>query len=151
MNDSSSDCQLNHSKVDYCFESNEVPEMWFNSIYPSFNMFLCDVDEQFIPKVGMTFNTLEDAAKFYKDYSKVAGFSTRTNPSAGLNCPARIYILILKDIGVWIISKVVLHHLHSYCANQVEMLKQHRKLSMSVHRTIENNEKVRIKPSKTYQ
>ncbi|RYR23549.1 hypothetical protein Ahy_B03g068749 isoform B [Arachis hypogaea] len=37
----------------------------------------CSVDDQFIPKDGMTFNTLEDAAKFYKDYSKVAGFSTR--------------------------------------------------------------------------
>ncbi|RYR19217.1 hypothetical protein Ahy_B03g063925 [Arachis hypogaea] len=100
----------------------------------------CGVDDQFVPKIGMTFNTLEDAAKFYKDYSKVTGFSTRvrstnkkkneiknqlttysrekkwkskisptekTNPSAGLNCLARIYIHVLKDIGVWIISKVV--------------------------------------------
>ncbi|XP_057734545.1 protein FAR1-RELATED SEQUENCE 5-like [Arachis stenosperma] len=32
--------------------------------------FLCNVDEQLVPKVGMTFNTLEDAAKFYKDYLK---------------------------------------------------------------------------------
>ncbi|RYR59025.1 hypothetical protein Ahy_A05g024875 isoform B [Arachis hypogaea] len=31
------------------------------------------------------------------------------------------------------------------------MLKQHRELSMSVHRTIENNEEVGIGPSKTYQ
>ncbi|RYR14656.1 hypothetical protein Ahy_B04g071318 [Arachis hypogaea] len=146
--------------------------------------FLCDVDEQFVPKVGMTFNTLEDAAKFFKDYLKAADFSTRvrntnkkgneiknqlitcsreekwkskisptekTNPSAGLSCPARIYIHILKDIGVWIISKVVLHHSHPCCANQAEMLKQHRELSMSVHRTIENNEEARIIPRKTYQ
>ncbi|RYR34027.1 hypothetical protein Ahy_A10g048739 [Arachis hypogaea] len=35
--------------------------------------FLCDVDEQFVPKVGMNFNKLEDVVKFYKDYSKVAG------------------------------------------------------------------------------
>ncbi|RYR31765.1 hypothetical protein Ahy_B01g056664 [Arachis hypogaea] len=41
---------------------------------------------------------------------------------------------------------VVLHHSHPCCPNQVEMLKQHRELSMSVCRTIENNE-----PSKTYQ
>ncbi|RYQ84743.1 hypothetical protein Ahy_B10g104222 [Arachis hypogaea] len=132
----------------------------------------------------MTFNTLEDAAKFYKNYAKAASFSTRvrstnkkrnviknqlitcsregkwklkisptekTNPSAGLNCPARIYIHILKDDGVWIISKVMLHHSHSCCPNQAEMLKQHRKLSMSVRRTIENNEKAGIRPSKTYQ
>ncbi|RYR38344.1 hypothetical protein Ahy_A09g043380 [Arachis hypogaea] len=38
---------------------------------------LCDVDEHFVPKVGMNFKTLEDATKFYKNYSKAAGFSTR--------------------------------------------------------------------------
>ncbi|RYQ82103.1 hypothetical protein Ahy_B10g100691 [Arachis hypogaea] len=58
MDDSTSECQLNQSEVDFEFESNEVPEPFY------------DVDEQFVPKVGMTFNTLEDAAKFYKDYSK---------------------------------------------------------------------------------
>ncbi|RYR43525.1 hypothetical protein Ahy_A08g039931 [Arachis hypogaea] len=116
----------------------------------------------------MTFNTLEDVPKFYTDYSKVAGFSTRvrctnkkgseiknqlitcrekkwkskisltekTNPSAGLNCPARIYIHI--------ISKVVLHHSHPCCPDQAQMLKQHRELSMSIRRTIENNEEAGI-------
>ncbi|XP_057755504.1 protein FAR1-RELATED SEQUENCE 5-like [Arachis stenosperma] len=172
MNDSNSDCQLNQSEIDFEFESNEVSESF------------CDVDDHFVPKVGMTFKTLEDAAKFYKDYSKAACFSTRvrstnkkgkliknqlitcsrekkwkskisptekTNPSAGLNCPARIYIHIFKDIGVWIISKVVLHYSHPYCPNQAEMLKQHRELSMFVRRTIENNEEARIRPRKTYQ
>ncbi|RYR53943.1 hypothetical protein Ahy_A06g029189 [Arachis hypogaea] len=109
-------------------------------------LFLCNVDEQLVPKVVMTFKMLEDVAKFYKNYSKVV-----TNPSAALNCPARIYIHILKDVKVWIISKVVLHHSHPCCANQVEMLKQHRKLSMSVRRIIENNKEARIRPSKTYQ
>ncbi|XP_016185304.1 protein FAR1-RELATED SEQUENCE 6-like [Arachis ipaensis] len=33
--------------------------------------FLYDVDEQLVPKVEMTFNTLENAIKFYKDYSKI--------------------------------------------------------------------------------
>ncbi|RYR39002.1 hypothetical protein Ahy_A09g044387 [Arachis hypogaea] len=37
----------------------------------------CAVDDKFVSKVRMTFNTLEDATKFYKDYSKVADFSTR--------------------------------------------------------------------------
>ncbi|XP_057745366.1 protein FAR1-RELATED SEQUENCE 5-like [Arachis stenosperma] len=144
----------------------------------------CGVDDQFVPKLGMTFNTLEDVAKFYKDYSKVADFSTRvrstnkkgnqtknqlitcsrerkwkskisptekTNPSASLNCPARIYIHVLKDVGVWIISKVMLHHSHPYYPDQAQMLKQHRELSMSVHRTIENNEEAGIRPSKTFQ
>ncbi|RYR01589.1 hypothetical protein Ahy_B06g080472 [Arachis hypogaea] len=31
------------------------------------------------------------------------------------------------------------------------MLKQHRELSMSIRRTIENNEEAGIRPSKTYQ
>ncbi|RYR48381.1 hypothetical protein Ahy_A07g034402 [Arachis hypogaea] len=92
MDDSTSDCQLNQGEVDFEFKSNEVPEP------------LCVVDDQFVPKVRMTFTTLEDAAKFYKDYAKTT-----------------------------------------------EMLKQHMELSMSVRRTIENDEEASIRPSKTYQ
>ncbi|RYR47347.1 hypothetical protein Ahy_A07g033281 [Arachis hypogaea] len=169
---STSDCQLNPGEVDYEFESNEVPEP------------LSVVDDELVPKVGMTFTTLEDAGKFYRNYAKAAGFSTRvrctnrkgneiknqlitcsregkwkskisstekTNPTAGLNCPARIYIHTLKDVGAWIISKVVLDHSHPCCPSKAEMLKQHRELSMSIRRTIENNEEAGIRPSKTYQ
>ncbi|RYR67852.1 hypothetical protein Ahy_A03g014299 [Arachis hypogaea] len=165
MDDSTSDFQLNQGEVDYEFESNEVPEP------------LSVVDDQFVPKVGMTFTTLEDAGKFYRNYAKVAGFSTRvwstnmkeneiknqlitcsregkwkskisptekTNPTADLNCPARIYIHTLKDVGAWIISKVVLDHSHPCCPSKAEMLKQHRELSMSIRRTIENNEEADI-------
>ncbi|QHO31335.1 Transposon protein [Arachis hypogaea] len=111
MDDSTSDYQLNQGEVDFEFESNEVFEP------------LCVVDDQFVPKVGMTFTTVEDAEKFYRNYAKAADFSTRvrstnnkeneiknqlitcsierkwkskisptekTNPTAGLNCPARI-------------------------------------------------------------
>ncbi|RYR53822.1 hypothetical protein Ahy_A06g029073 [Arachis hypogaea] len=160
MDHSTSDCQLNPGEVDYEFESNEVPEP------------LSVVDDELVPKVGMTFTTLEDAGKFYRNYAKAAGFSTRvrctnrkgneiknqlitcsregkwkskisptekTNPTAGVNCPARIYIHTLKDVGAWIISKVVLDHSHPCCPSKAEMLKQHRELSMSIRRTIENN------------
>ncbi|RYR23966.1 hypothetical protein Ahy_B02g057452 [Arachis hypogaea] len=37
----------------------------------------CVVDEKFVPKVGMIFKTLEEVGKFYKHYSKHAGFSTK--------------------------------------------------------------------------
>ncbi|RYQ97576.1 hypothetical protein Ahy_B08g093657 [Arachis hypogaea] len=74
----------------------------------------------------------------------------KTNPSAGINCPARIYVHILKDVGLWTIFKVVLNHSHPGCPDQVEMLKQHRELSMFVRRNIETNKEARIKPSKTY-
>ncbi|RYQ85560.1 hypothetical protein Ahy_B10g105132 [Arachis hypogaea] len=172
MDHSTSDSQLNPGEVDYEFESNEVPEP------------LSVVDDELVPKVGMTFTTLEDAGKFYRNYAKAAGFSTRvrctnrkgneiknqlitcsregkwkskisptekTNPTAGLNCPARIYIHTLKDVGAWIISKVVLDHSHPCCPSKAEMLKQHRELSMSIRRTVENNEEAGIRPSKTYQ
>ncbi|RYR28478.1 hypothetical protein Ahy_B01g052612 [Arachis hypogaea] len=63
-----------------------------------------------------------------------------------MNCPARIYVHILKDVGLWRIFKVVLNHSHPYCPYRAEMLKQHRELSIFVCRTIENNEKARIRP-----
>ncbi|RYR10288.1 hypothetical protein Ahy_B05g078763 [Arachis hypogaea] len=106
MDDSTSDCQLNQSKVDFETESSEVPETF------------CGVDDQFIPKVGMTFNTL-----------KMLQNSTR----------------IIRRL------QVVLHHSHPCCPDQAQMLKQHRELSMSVCRTIDNNEEGGIKPSKTFQ
>ncbi|RYR23795.1 hypothetical protein Ahy_B02g057288 [Arachis hypogaea] len=123
----------------------------------------CVVDEKFVPNVGMIFKTLEEAGKFYKNYSKLAGFSTKirnttrdgdkiknqlivciregrwkskiyptlkTNPSAGLNCPTRIYVHIMKDVSLWTIFKVVLNHSHPCCPDQAEMLKQHKELSM---------------------
>ncbi|RYR47098.1 hypothetical protein Ahy_A07g033034 [Arachis hypogaea] len=169
MDHSTSDCQLNPGEVDYEFESNEVPEVY----YIRHDWPLSVFDDELVPKVEMTFTTLEDAGKFYRNYAKAAGFSTRvrctnrkgneiknqlitcsreekwkskisptekTNPTAGLNCPARIYIHTLKDIGAWIISKVVLDHSHPCCPSKAEMLKQHRELSMSIRRTIENNE-----------
>ncbi|KAL4316178.1 hypothetical protein AHAS_Ahas15G0259100 [Arachis hypogaea] len=96
----------------------------------------------------MIFKTLEEARKFYKHYSKLASFSTKirnttrdgdkiknqliisptlkTNHSAGLNCPARIYVHIMKDVGLWTISKIILNHSYPCCPDQVEILKQHR-------------------------
>ncbi|RYR72438.1 hypothetical protein Ahy_A02g006658 [Arachis hypogaea] len=125
------------------------------------------VNEQFVPKIGMTFKTLEETEKFYKDYSKLVGFSTKiknttrkgdeiknklitcSRERTGINCRARIYVHILKDVGLWIISKV-LNHSHLCCLDRAGMLKQHRELSMFVHRTIENNKEAGIRPSKTY-
>ncbi|RYR08522.1 hypothetical protein Ahy_B05g076256 [Arachis hypogaea] len=75
----------------------------------------------------------------------------KANLSAGINCPARIYVHILTDVGLWIISKVVLNHSHPCCPDRADMLKQHRELSMFVRRTIENNEEALIRLSKTYK
>ncbi|QHN78853.1 Transposon protein [Arachis hypogaea] len=74
----------------------------------------------------------------------------KTNPSAGITCPARIDVHTLKDVDLWTISKVVLNHSHPCCLDRAEMLKQHRELSMFVRRTIKTNEEAGIRPSKTY-
>ncbi|QHN77048.1 Transposon protein [Arachis hypogaea] len=63
----------------------------------------------------------------------------KTNPSAGISCPARIYVHILKDISLWTIFKVVLNHSHPRCPDRAEMSKQHMELSMFVRRTIKTN------------
>ncbi|RYR68480.1 hypothetical protein Ahy_A03g014973 [Arachis hypogaea] len=73
MDHSTSDCQLNPGEVDYEFESNEVPEFLTSCIVQPLSV----VDDELVPKVGMTFTTLEDAGKFYRNYAKAAGFSTR--------------------------------------------------------------------------
>ncbi|MED6133773.1 hypothetical protein PIB30_031324 [Stylosanthes scabra] len=39
--------------------------------------FSCDVDEQYVPKVGMLFPSLEESRKFYADYARRVGFSTK--------------------------------------------------------------------------
>ncbi|RYR53961.1 hypothetical protein Ahy_A06g029208 [Arachis hypogaea] len=172
MNDLTSN-QLNDNDLIYSSETNDADEIWITR---------CVVDEKFVPKVGMTFKTLEEVGKFYKHYSELAGFSTKirnttrdgdniknqlivctreerwkskisltlkTNPSVGLNCLARIYVHIMKDVGFWIISKVVMNHSHPCCPDRAEMLKQHRELSMFMHRTIKTNEKAGIRSSKT--
>jgi hypothetical protein len=35
------------------------------------------VPEEFVPKVGLKFNALEDAYEYYCDYAKLAGFDVR--------------------------------------------------------------------------
>ncbi|XP_072062173.1 protein FAR1-RELATED SEQUENCE 5-like [Arachis hypogaea] len=108
----------------------------------------CIVDERFVPKVGMIFETLEEAAKFYKYYSKLASFSTKIRNMTRDGDKIKNQLI---DVGVWTISKVVLNHSHPYCPKRAEMVKQHRELSMFVHRTIEIHEEAGIRPSKTYQ
>ncbi|RYR09599.1 hypothetical protein Ahy_B05g077972 [Arachis hypogaea] len=168
MNESTSN-QLNECDLDNSFETYQFDET------------SCVVKEKFVPKVGMIFKTLEEAEKFYKYYSKLAGFSIKirnttrdgdkiknqlivcsregrwkskisltlkTNPSAGLNCPARIYVHIMNDVGLWTIFKVVLNHSHPCCPDQAEMLKQHRELSMFVRRIIETHEEAGIRRAK---
>ncbi|RYR25085.1 hypothetical protein Ahy_B02g058712 [Arachis hypogaea] len=103
--------------------------------------FLYDVDEQLVPKVEMTFNTLENAIKFYKDYSKIVGVSTRIRSTNKKKNKIKNQLIICSYVSSFT----------SLLSKSSRDLKQHRELSMSVRRTIENNEEVGIRPSKTYQ
>ncbi|RYR31701.1 hypothetical protein Ahy_B01g056578 [Arachis hypogaea] len=78
-----------------------------------------------------------------KEGNKKSGISAtvKTNSTSVTRCPARIYV----------ISNVVLTHSYPCCPDQIEMLKQHRKLSLHVCQTIENNDEAGIRPSKTYK
>ncbi|RYR56636.1 hypothetical protein Ahy_A05g022319 isoform B [Arachis hypogaea] len=109
MNDSSSNL-LNESDLDYSSKSNQVNQFILRS--------RCVVDEQFVLKVGMTFKTLEERREMEFKISP----TLKTNLSAGINCSARIYVHILTDVGLWIISKVVLNHSHPCCPDRVDML-----------------------------
>ncbi|MED6116673.1 hypothetical protein PIB30_102426, partial [Stylosanthes scabra] len=64
MEPSSSDASMELNSDNSC-ESNNTEE------------FLCDVDEQYVPKVGMLFQSLEEARNFYRDYAKHAGFAIK--------------------------------------------------------------------------
>ncbi|QHO40040.1 Transposon protein [Arachis hypogaea] len=89
MDDSTSDCQLNPSEVDYEFESNEFPEP------------LSVVDDQFVSKVGMTFTILEVAGKVYRNYAKAAGFSTRVRSTNRKGNEIKNQLITCSREGKW--------------------------------------------------
>ncbi|RYR47111.1 hypothetical protein Ahy_A07g033050 [Arachis hypogaea] len=145
MDDSTSDCQLNQGEVDYEFESNEVPEP------------LSLVDEQFVPKVGMTFTTLEDTENFYRNYAKAAGFFTRVRSTNRKGNKIKNQLITCSKEEKWK-SKIsptektnpttslncparIYIHTIICCAG----------CCWIIRRTIENNEEASIRPSKTYQ
>ncbi|RYR63359.1 hypothetical protein Ahy_A04g021159 [Arachis hypogaea] len=149
IDDSTSDSQLNQGEVDYEFESNEVPDP------------LSVVDDQFVPKVGMTLPPLK------MNYTKAAGFSIRVRSTNRKGNEIKNQLITRSREGKWK-SKISLtektnptagcwcldhfkgcvDHSHPCYPSKAEMLKQHRELSMSIRRTIENNEEVGIRPAK---
>ncbi|RYR11797.1 hypothetical protein Ahy_B04g069314 [Arachis hypogaea] len=119
MNDSSSDCQLNQREMDCKFESNEVPEflndvdeMFVSKVGTIFNT-LENAEKlyqdyskvagfstrvQSTNKKGNEIkNQLTTCGREGKWKSKIS-LTEKTNPSAGLNCPERIYIHILRTL-----------------------------------------------------
>ncbi|MED6108289.1 hypothetical protein PIB30_022419 [Stylosanthes scabra] len=69
--------------------------------------FLCEAEEEYIPKVGMTFQTLEEAGLFYKEYAKRGGFSTKIRNTNRSKCTKEVInqLITCNREGRWI-SKV---------------------------------------------
>ncbi|KAL4375133.1 hypothetical protein AHAS_Ahas05G0251300 [Arachis hypogaea] len=110
----------------------------------------------------MTFNTLEEAKKFNKNYSKLVGFSTKIRNTSQKENEIKNQLITCNRKEKWKsnISPIqktnsstgVNYHSHCCYPNLVEKLKQHKQLSMFVRRTIENSDGVGIRrPSMTYQ
>ncbi|MED6160995.1 hypothetical protein PIB30_056543 [Stylosanthes scabra] len=66
--------------------------------------FCLDVDEEYIPKGGMIFPSLEVAADFYKEYAKRAGFSTKIRNTNRCRKTKEIknQLITCKREGKWI-------------------------------------------------
>ncbi|MED6159003.1 hypothetical protein PIB30_038240 [Stylosanthes scabra] len=94
--------------------------------------FACNVDEEYIPKVEMTFVKCAKANEFYKKTSDIPE-AEKTNPMSPANCSARIYIHIQKKTQLYVISKVILQHSHPCSADLAEMLPQHRENTAGGH------------------
>ncbi|RYR59444.1 hypothetical protein Ahy_A05g025325 [Arachis hypogaea] len=71
----------------------------------------------------MIFKTLEEAEKFYKKLFqtyrgevKIQDISNyEDKPLSWHKLSSQIYVHILKDVGLWTITKIVLNHSHPYC------------------------------------
>ncbi|RYR33281.1 hypothetical protein Ahy_A10g047849 [Arachis hypogaea] len=115
MDDSTSNSQLNQSEVDFEIESNEVPE--------------------FVSKVGMTFKTLDDAAKFYKNYSKIAVWNSHSKDSFDRNWNDFLLKYGLVE-NKWLSESeeltVILHRAYDNVMVEMEELKAKRKGTCSL-------------------
>ncbi|MED6106272.1 hypothetical protein PIB30_003231, partial [Stylosanthes scabra] len=71
-----------------CSLTSATPSDFFSLWLSLSAQFSCDVDEMYVPKVDMFFESLEKARDFYKDYAKRAGFAIKirnTNKSKKSN------------------------------------------------------------------
>ncbi|KAL4294087.1 hypothetical protein AHAS_Ahas18G0193000 [Arachis hypogaea] len=71
---------------------------------------MCVVDEQFVPKVEITFKTLDEVGKFYTDYSKFTGFSTKIRNTTRKGDEIKNQIITCNREGKWK-SKISLTHI----------------------------------------
>ncbi|RYR78254.1 hypothetical protein Ahy_A01g002990 [Arachis hypogaea] len=88
MNDSTSN-KLNENDLDYSSETNHADETGYV------------MDVKFVLKVRMIFKTLGEAGKFYKHYSKLAGFSTKIRNTIWKGDEVKNQQIVCSKEGRW--------------------------------------------------
>ncbi|KAF2309987.1 hypothetical protein GH714_006081 [Hevea brasiliensis] len=127
------------------------------------------------PLTGMLFPCISTMFNFYKEHARLKGFSvfkrSAVNVRGGsrkyqtiscdkgrkaigaksskrINCPAKINA-ILRENGMWQISKVISSHNHELEPSMSRLMVAHRSLNMDMKRRLEANDIAGIRPAKS--
>ncbi|XP_058006625.1 protein FAR-RED IMPAIRED RESPONSE 1-like [Hevea brasiliensis] len=127
------------------------------------------------PLTGMLFPCISTMFNFYKEHARLKGFSvfkkSAVNVRSGshkyqtiscdkgrkaigaksskrINCPAKINA-ILRENGMWQISKVISSHNHELEPSMSRLMVAHRSLNMDMKRRLEANDIAGIRPGKS--
>ncbi|KAK9698102.1 hypothetical protein RND81_08G082500 [Saponaria officinalis] len=97
------------------------------------------VEEEFTPRVGMEFDTLEDGIQFYRIYAIACGFDIRKSTHRRF-----------RDKSIR--TKIILCHREGFGeSKELKKLKLSRNLTLYHKQTIINHSKINIGASKTYR
>ncbi|XP_021673133.2 protein FAR-RED IMPAIRED RESPONSE 1-like [Hevea brasiliensis] len=127
------------------------------------------------PLTGMLFPCISTMFNFYKEHARLKGFSvfkrSAVNVRGGsrkyqtiscdkgrkaigaksskrINCPIKINA-ILRENGMWQISKVISSHNHELEPSMSRLMVAHRSLNMDMKRRLEANDIAGIRPAKS--
>ncbi|XP_057989077.1 protein FAR1-RELATED SEQUENCE 5-like [Hevea brasiliensis] len=127
------------------------------------------------PLTGMLFPYISTMFNFYKEHARLKGFSIfkrsavnvwggsrkyqiiscdkgrkaiAAKSSKRINCPAKINA-ILRENGMWQISKVISSHNHELEPSMSRLMVAHRSLNMDIKRRLEANDIAGVRPAKS--
>ncbi|RYR48048.1 hypothetical protein Ahy_A07g034045 [Arachis hypogaea] len=137
------------------------------------------ISEEEISVIGMCFDSLPLAQKFYANYAKKVRFVTkirntnfdktreeskipinqsihytregyRANRITAMRCRARMYVMLDREKESWIVSTLELRHSHPYSTKKVVHYHEYRELTMHAKFVIMDNDEAGIRPNKMY-
>ncbi|XP_016164396.1 protein FAR-RED IMPAIRED RESPONSE 1-like [Arachis ipaensis] len=76
--------------------------------------------------------------------------ATRANRITATRCRARMYVILDKEKGSWVVSRLELRHSHPCSAKKAVHYHEYRKLTMHAKCVITDNDEAQIRPNKTY-